>query len=65
MKVSCIQPKIHQERKRCYLEIENILKNLLEQHDSCEIICLPERWVPYNSDFSQNLQEQRGNDYRI
>ncbi|MFX1500466.1 MAG: hypothetical protein ACFFDH_05810 [Promethearchaeota archaeon] len=65
MKVACIQPKIYQERNRCYLEIENILKTLLEKHNKCDIICLPEKWVLYVNNYSENLQEQRGNDYKI
>ena len=63
MRVACIQPKVHQVRTRCYFEIENILKNLIEKHNDCEIICLPEKWVPFSKGYSQNFQEQRGNDY--
>lgn len=63
MRVACIQPKIFQARTRCYLEIEQILKRLLEKHRNCDIICLPERWVPFYKDSTQNLQEQKGNDY--
>ncbi|MFX0104590.1 MAG: carbon-nitrogen hydrolase family protein, partial [Candidatus Hodarchaeota archaeon] len=63
MRVACIQPQILQGRAKCYLEIEQILKNLLNKHNNCEIICLPERWVPFYNDSSQNFQEERGNDY--
>lgn len=63
MKVACIQPKLFENREKCYKEIENILKELLETHTNCEVICLPERWVPYSRDSNQNFQEQRGNDY--
>jgi predicted amidohydrolase len=63
MRVACIQPQIFAERTKCYTEIEQILKELLEEHKICDIICLPERWVPFFAKSSQNLQEQRGNDY--
>ena len=63
MRVACIQPELFKQRKECYFEIERILKELLEVHKNCEIICLPERWVPFFRDPIQNLQEQRGNDY--
>ena len=64
MRVACIQPQIYRERTRCYIEIENILKSLLKKHNNCEIICLPERWVPLNKNNKQNFQNQRGNDYK-
>ncbi|MFX1308307.1 MAG: carbon-nitrogen hydrolase family protein [Promethearchaeota archaeon] len=63
MRVACIQPELFEHRKQCYHEIERILKELLEVHNNCDIICLPERWVPFYREPIQNLQEQRGNDY--
>ncbi|MFW9999934.1 MAG: carbon-nitrogen hydrolase family protein [Candidatus Hodarchaeota archaeon] len=63
MRVACIQPQIFQERNKCYNEIERILRELLEVHKNCEIICLPERWVPLFKNSSLNFQEQRGKDY--
>ncbi|MHA2282318.1 MAG: carbon-nitrogen hydrolase family protein [Promethearchaeota archaeon] len=63
MKVACIQPQIFQDRSQCYLEIEKILKKLLEKHKKNEIICLPERWVPFSKNSIENLQEERGDDY--
>ncbi|MFX1568095.1 MAG: carbon-nitrogen hydrolase family protein [Promethearchaeota archaeon] len=63
MRVACIQPKIFNTRKNCYNEIEQILRKLLDKHNKCEIVCLPERWVPYNRDFTQNIQKLRGTDY--
>ncbi len=65
MRVACIQPQIFQERTRCYFEIEQILKKLLEKHNKCDIICLPERWVPFFSNSIKNFQEERGNDYNF
>jgi predicted amidohydrolase len=63
MRVACIQPQIDQNRRKCYLEIEQILNNLIERHQNCDMICLPERWVPLYKDSTQNFQDQRGNDY--
>jgi len=63
MRVACIQPELLENKKKCYHEIEKILKELMEKHKSCDIICLPERWVPYFRDPTHNFQEQRGNDY--
>jgi len=63
MRVACIQPELFEKRTKCYNEIENILKELLETHKNCDIICLPERWVPFLRDPTQNFQQQRGNDY--
>jgi predicted amidohydrolase len=65
MKVACIQPQILHERSQCYLEIEKILRNLLEKHKKSEIICLPERWVPFSKNLLENLQEERGDDYNF
>jgi len=63
MKVACIQPELLPSKEKCYLEIERIIKNLLETHDQCEIACLPERWVPILKDIPQNFQKERGDDY--
>ncbi|MFO8019283.1 MAG: carbon-nitrogen hydrolase family protein [Promethearchaeia archaeon] len=63
MKIACIQSKILNTREKCYQEIENILKNLLAEHSDCDIVCLPERWVPLNGDMNSNLQKERGDDY--
>jgi predicted amidohydrolase len=65
MKVACIQPELLENRLKCYNEIEKILKDLIETNKNCEIISLPERWVPYYRELSQNFQEQRGNDYKF
>jgi predicted amidohydrolase len=63
MKVACIQPEIFEDRGRCYSQIESLLSQLLERFQNCDIVCLPERWVPYFRDPVKNLQEERGNDY--
>ncbi len=63
MKVACIQPKIKKDRTECYNEIEKILKDLSEKVQNCEIVCLPEKWVPFHKIFSKNIQTERGSDY--
>jgi predicted amidohydrolase len=63
MRVACIQPQIFQERSQCYIEIERILENLQDNHRDCEIVCLPEKWTPYNTDINKNFQKERGDDY--
>ncbi|MFW9878186.1 MAG: carbon-nitrogen hydrolase family protein [Candidatus Thorarchaeota archaeon] len=63
MRVACIQPQIFQDRRKCYQQIELLLKELLEKNQKCEIICLPEKWVPYFKNPVKNLQKERGNDY--
>jgi nitrilase len=65
MKVACIQPQIFQNRTKCYLEVEKILKKLLDKDKGNEIVCLPERWVPYSKKLNSNLQEERGEDYNF
>jgi predicted amidohydrolase len=65
MRVACIQPQIFQDRKKCYSQIEILLNQLLENYQNCDIVCLPERWVPYFRDSAKNLQEERGNDYNF
>ncbi|MGV9173856.1 MAG: carbon-nitrogen hydrolase family protein [Promethearchaeia archaeon] len=62
MKIACIQSKILESREKCYQEIEKILKNILAEQE-CDIICLPERWIPLNNDISLNFQDERGEDY--
>ncbi len=63
MKVACIQPKVFQAIEKCYAEVENLLKNLLDEFSNCDIICLPERWTPFSNDIPQNFQEERGENY--
>jgi predicted amidohydrolase len=65
MKIACIQPEILTSRKECYSEIEGLLNELLKEVDKCQIICLPEKWVPFFQDLPKNLQEERGQDYQF
>jgi len=63
MHVACVQPKIFPTRVECYLHLEALIKELLEEHKKPDIICLPERWVPLNLDIEKNFQLERGPDY--
>ncbi|MFX1377007.1 MAG: carbon-nitrogen hydrolase family protein [Promethearchaeota archaeon] len=63
MRVACIQPQIFRERDKCYQEIEQLLKELIKKNEKCDIVCLPERWVPYTTDPVKNIQKEKGNDY--
>lgn len=63
MIVACLQPQIFQDRNKCYRETEYLLKDLVENNNNCEIVCLPERWVPYFKDPEKDFQNERGNDY--
>ncbi|MFX0177152.1 MAG: carbon-nitrogen hydrolase family protein [Candidatus Hodarchaeota archaeon] len=65
LKIACIQPKVYNIKKKCYIEIESLLKNLLNKVNNCEIICLPERWVPIENDQVYSFQVERGDDYNF
>ncbi len=65
MKVACIQPEVATTRENCYSNVESIIKDLIDQHDDCDILCLPERWTPYSTIFSENFQPERGEDYEF
>ncbi len=64
MKIACIQPKLLQNREKCYTEIEQILNNLMKSTE-CDLVCLPERWVPFLNNLQQNLQSERGENYKF
>jgi len=65
LRVACVQPEVFSDRKKCYLEIEKLVKNLLDDCNNCDFICLPERWVPLSSRPSEYFQEERGKDYQF
>jgi len=65
MKVACIQPEIKETRIECHDLIENLIHKLIKQYPLCEIICLPERWLPFSSNMSENIQEERGESYKF
>lgn len=61
--IAGIQPEINQKRGMCYSEINTLLKILSENHKNLDIICLPERWVPFENNIPDNFQKERGTDY--
>ncbi len=63
MRIACLQPRILENRKKCYKHIEVLLKSLLEKYNKCDLICLPERWIPFYDKIEDNLQQRRGDDY--
>ena len=63
MKIACIQPKILENRNKCYEHIESLIKLLLNEYKESDIICLPERWVPFYNKIEENIQRERGDDY--
>ena len=65
LKISCVQPEVLQTRTNCHKEIENILKTIVQNHKHCDIICLPERWLPFSKDISKAIQPERGEDYNF
>jgi omega-amidase len=65
IKVGCIQPEIHDTKSECYEEIEGLFESFMIEHDSCDIICLPERWVPLTADIKTVIQQERGEDYQF
>jgi predicted amidohydrolase len=65
MNIACIQPRIEDKPEKCYSEIEELVRTLLETFHDCKILCLPERWVPFFDDLPQNLQKERGDYYHF
>ncbi|MHA1669198.1 MAG: carbon-nitrogen hydrolase family protein [Promethearchaeota archaeon] len=65
LKISCLQPEVLQNRINCHKEIEDILNKIVQNHENCDLICLPERWLPFSKDLSKAIQNERGNDYNF
>ncbi len=65
VRIACVQPEVFQENNKCYLEIEGIIKELFTKFDFCDLICLPERWVPLMNGKELNIQKERGNNYNF
>ncbi|TFF96055.1 MAG: carbon-nitrogen hydrolase family protein, partial [Promethearchaeota archaeon] len=63
MIISCLQPKIYSEKQKCYNEVENLTKTIFKQTESCDLIILPERWVPLSKDIKSSVQQERGENY--
>jgi omega-amidase len=65
LKICCLQPEVLQTQTSCYKEIENLLKSLITNYNDCDIICLPERWLPFSQDISKMIQPERGEAYHF
>jgi len=65
VRIACVQPEVFQENNKCYSEIKGILNDLFSKYDFCDIICLPERWVPLTNEKKLNIQKERGKNYQF
>jgi len=65
VRIACIQPEVFQENNKCYLEVEEIVKDFFSKYNSCDIICLPERWISLTNEKKINVQEERGTNYQF
>ncbi|MFX0049499.1 MAG: carbon-nitrogen hydrolase family protein [Candidatus Hermodarchaeota archaeon] len=65
VKIACIQPEVFQENNKCYLGIEELFKDFFSKYESCDIICLPERWFPLTNEKKINVQKERGENYHF
>jgi omega-amidase len=63
IKIACIQPEVLNSINNCYCEIERLLKQLLEEEKTCDLISLPERCFPLKKDKISNFQKERGEIY--
>ncbi|MHA1294512.1 MAG: carbon-nitrogen hydrolase family protein [Promethearchaeota archaeon] len=63
MKVACLQPKVFNSIRQSYLEVKKVTKSLIEKGNHPDIVCLPERWVPFLKDIPKNFQKERGEHY--
>ena len=53
IKAACIQPKIYETDQECYDEVERLLVSLLKTSKGCDIICLPEKWIPVKKNMNE------------
>jgi predicted amidohydrolase len=65
VKIACIQSEVFQDNERCYSEIEDIVMDFFSKYNSCDIFCLPERWVPLTNEKKVNVQKERGKSYEF
>jgi len=65
IRIACVQPEVFQESNKCYSEIEGIIKDFFLKYNSCDIFCLPERWVPLTNEKKVNIQKERGKNYQF
>jgi predicted amidohydrolase len=65
IKIGCLQPEIYDVKSECYEEIEALFESFMSENESCDVICLPERWVPLTKDIAEVIQQERGEDYQF
>ena len=65
IKIGCLQPEIYKLKSKCYEEIEVLLNSFMREYENCDIICLPERWVPLTKNITEVIQQERGEDYHF
>jgi predicted amidohydrolase len=64
IRIACIQPEVLNNIQKCYIEIERLFKQLFEEKNACDIVCLPERIIPFKKNMDSNFQPERGEIYR-
>ena len=65
IKIGCLQPEIHNLKSECYEEIETLFDSFISENETCDIVCLPERWVPLTKNIAEVTQQERGEDYQF
>ncbi|TXT61877.1 MAG: Formamidase [Promethearchaeota archaeon] len=63
MQIACLQPRILDDRSKCYSHIKELMNGLISNHPYLDFVILPERWVPFNSQMEKNFQKERSDDY--
>lgn len=63
MKIACLQPNLLKNRMKCYKHIHNLIDSLFNRYNKCDLICLPERWIPFFDNKGEDFQKERGEDY--
>ncbi|MBD3340141.1 MAG: hypothetical protein GF353_13595, partial [Candidatus Lokiarchaeota archaeon] len=58
-------PKIQQNINECFFEAERLLRDFLDECNDCDIVCLPERWIPFRKNIVDNYQKERGETYEF
>lgn len=65
MKISCLQPRILENKTKCYNQIKELIRNLKNEHSEIDFVVLPERWIPFDPNIENNFQPERGEDYEF
>ena len=56
IRLACIQPETLSQIDKNYSEVEKIINSLIQHHNNCDILCLPERWTSPINDKELNVQ---------